>query len=605
MRSRASGVVPVVVSLLLCTVVGADVVNGPRDLFSLTLPGAWVLDEQSEGAVAWSGRGQDGSRLNVIAAVSELDPHRPLGPQIIQEAKQSEEFPHARDFVETTALVLGQARPVIRFAWDGPEVQPMQTCTTAFPLGQCVYVVIIMGRPGPSMWSAAEQIVRSIGQPVENPRATGAAEPGAGGPVLGTPPTADGASGEGLPDGWLWKQSPDGMTVQVFEKAQPGAVAEIRVFIGQATSAIQLLHQGFYAPLAGQLQVKGVSASPDNCLASLQFQRTSQGIALRGEALAQLGQGAATIAHVAARADQFADRAKQARQLLVTLAKVGAQGGAAPSRTVLHPTLNADRTAQISVPAGWIVGGMAGLIDATDGDLVQVIVGLHSQLADRSVAARLAAGGLDPTLGGGVFLDYLPPEQAFPAILALLTQPSGTKLSGAQVVNSQRLPDGTSAIFEAKWHEDLRDGRSLDRRGVGYISTQPPLDGFWSYYLSVIIAPPDRLEALLPLLLAVYQSASWTPQFRGEVIGRIRADQAETAEIIASVARRRSESADTSARMWSAVIRGDQGIINEATGERRRISGLDDLRRWMSDDPHLRLDNLRQMTFDEWRTAGF
>ena len=53
------------------------------------------------------------------------------------------------------------------------------------------------------------------------------------------------------------------------------------------------------------------------------------------------------------------------------------------------------------------------------------------------------------------------------------------------------------------------------------------------------------------------------------------------------------------------MIRGDEGIINPQTGERRLIRDLDDVRRWMADDPSLRLDDLRRMTFDEWRTAGF
>lgn len=68
---------------LLTVVVRADVVNGPGDLFSLTLPGAWTVDDQRPGADAWSGAGQAG-KLTVIAAITELDADLPLVPQMIQ-----------------------------------------------------------------------------------------------------------------------------------------------------------------------------------------------------------------------------------------------------------------------------------------------------------------------------------------------------------------------------------------------------------------------------------------------------------------------------------------------------------------------------------------
>ena len=226
MRTAASRVA-FLLAVSLSPVARAEVVNGPGNLFSLTLPGAWTVDHQRPGAAAWSGVGLDGGKLTVIAAVAEFDPNLPLAPQMIQEAQRSEEFPNARDFAQATVPVLGQASPLVRFTWDSPEGRPMVTCSVAFTVGQCVYVLLVIGPPSPATVSTADQIARSIAAPAQTPRAPGVAQSQVH--LLGTLPTPDGASAQGLPEGWLWKQSSDGMAVQVFERAQPGAVAELCV----------------------------------------------------------------------------------------------------------------------------------------------------------------------------------------------------------------------------------------------------------------------------------------------------------------------------------------------------------------------------------------
>lgn len=605
MRTAASRVA-FLLAVSLSPVARAEVVNGPGNLFSLTLPGAWTVDDQRPGAAAWSGVGLDGGKLTVIAAVAELDPNLPFAPQMIQEAQRSEEFPNARDFAQATVPVLGQASPLVRFTWDSPEGRPMVTCSVAFTVGQCVYVLLVIGPPSPATVSTADQIARSIAAPAQTPRAPGVAQSQVH--LLGTLPTPDGASAQGLPEGWLWKQSSDGMAVQVFEKAQPGAVAELCVMPSQARSAAALLREVFCDPHAHRLDVKGVSRSQDDTLALFRYMTAVSGTQLRGEVLVELEQGMALIAHVAAQPDRFSDVGVKARQLLVGLAAGSEGGGSAPqtAQVALHPALNVDRTATISVPAGWTVAGLKGMVEATDGAGLHVVVGLNSPMSDHTVAARLAAGGLNPYLGGATYLDYLPPDQAFPAVLSCVAATAGIRITDMQMVMARRLPaDPNFAVFEAKWREHPKDGRVLDRHGVGMIMTQPPLDGIWCYYLSLASAPAGKLEASLPLLLSIYKSASWTPSYRSDVIAGIQSDLAEISEIVAGVARRRSESSDTASRMWGAVIRGDEGIINPTTGERRLIRDLDDVRRWMADDPSLRLDDLRRMTFDEWRTAGF
>lgn len=122
----------------------------------------------------------------------------------------------------------------------------MATCSVAFPVDRRIYVLLVIGPPTPATVSAAEQIARSISPPVQTARMT--RPPQIAVCLLGALPTVEGASAQGLPEGWLWKQSPDGMTVQVFEKAQPGAVAELCLMPSKARNAAALLREAFYDP---------------------------------------------------------------------------------------------------------------------------------------------------------------------------------------------------------------------------------------------------------------------------------------------------------------------------------------------------------------------
>ena len=105
---------------------------------------------------------------------------------------------------------------MVVFAFDCPDGTALQGHGVAFAVGQCTYIVFVIGTQGPLTWVDAGAIVQSVAPPDPNAAATGGDQQAARS-FLGVAPTAEGATAEGLPEGWLWKQALNGAAVQVFQ----------------------------------------------------------------------------------------------------------------------------------------------------------------------------------------------------------------------------------------------------------------------------------------------------------------------------------------------------------------------------------------------------
>lgn len=177
----------------------------------------------------------------------------------------------------------------------------------------------------------------------------------------------------------------------------------------------------------------------------------------------------------------------------------------------LHVQINADRTAQISVPAGWGVTGRTGVV-GTEGPEGALLCGLNGIALTPAGAAKLRAKGQDPQRLGMLVSDYLGPKEALPALLTWLAQTAGERADDVRVTSAETVnQDARAAVVRACFRHQ-RGEKSRPVESVAFVRTVPVDADQWSFFLSIIWSEQDRLDERWPLLSAIYRSYRLIPQ---------------------------------------------------------------------------------------------
>lgn len=177
----------------------------------------------------------------------------------------------------------------------------------------------------------------------------------------------------------------------------------------------------------------------------------------------------------------------------------------------LQVQTNADRTAQISVPAGWGVTGRTGVV-GTEGPEGALLCGLNGIALTPAGAAKLRAQGQDPERLAMLVSEYLGPKEALPALLTWLTKTAGERVDDVRITSAETVnQDARAAVVRATFRHQ-RGEKSRPVECMALVRTVPVNADHWSFYLSVVWTDRDRLDERWPLLSAIYRSYRLIPQ---------------------------------------------------------------------------------------------
>jgi hypothetical protein len=571
---------------------GAGAFRGPGGQFVVNVEGEWTAETPEQGALVLLPKQAAPGIVALLFAPAEVDPCKAIAPQLIKSIQESpDEFPGARDFRELRTQVLGQDCQGISMHFESPEGASLTGIGVVFAVGAAWHIGAVIGAADADVAAFARQVFAAL-----TPAQADAV-------ALSADRTPVAAQRGDLPEGWLMRTTADGRALQVFEESQQaGALGELCLLPRGNRGASAVLREAFYAPLADTLRPGEVAADPGDTMAKMTYRRNVGDVELQGEAIVAVTGEDALFAHVCAPTDQYAAKEGQVKRLLSQL--LGTQEAALPARTAqaqrpvppLTPTYNRDGSAVISVPQGWTVDGAEGVVIAR-GPEAYVVFGVNAVVTDPATA-MLPAGTVLPDQM--LAAPYMPPAQAVAVLMPKLQRLGGGMISNVAILDSSPLPQGPNwAAVDLLWDEIDTD-RNWGRLHILATAGTIPGMGTWLFFANLVAAPEATYRQLDAFLAAIVKSRR---VLRTPSTARRPSVDTSGLDIISEVYENRSRSQDINARKWSAYMRDETPTIDDSTGRARMLGSVQDLNRWMDDDPNLRLDNLHPMNMDDWHRA--